>query len=159
MIEWKVEEIKAPIFDDNGKETGIWEGYAVRKISHPSRHCFECRDKTNADMLCDFLNKNFSDDLYNWKLLLNQLEADEKALAKIDDEYKKQEMDILQNTDFEKLYNGKNNEKIRKAHVKKELKHMAEDKKNLELKIEHTKKEISYLKAATYRKTELMRLR
>ena len=159
MIEWKVEEVKAPIFDENGRETGIWEGYAVKKISHQSRYCFECRDKTNADMLCEFLNDNFSDDLHQWKLLLNQLKDDEKALAKIDDEYKKQEMDILQNTNFEKLYNGKNNEKIRKAHVKKELKPMAEDKKNLELKIEHTKKEISYLKAATYRKTELMRLK
>lgn len=59
MIKWKVEEIKSLIFDENGRETGIWEGYAVRNIDHPSRYCFECRDKTNAEMLCEFLNIYF----------------------------------------------------------------------------------------------------
>lgn len=59
MIEWQVEKIETIDFDENGRETGIWEGYAVKKISHPSRYIFECRDKTNAYMLCEFLNKEF----------------------------------------------------------------------------------------------------
>lgn len=155
---WKVEKIKAPIFDENGRETGIWEGYEVIKISDPANYCFQCRDKTNADTLCEFLNKNFSDDLHEWKKLLDQLKADEETVMELKETYKEKEMDIIQNTDFEKLYNGRNNKDIRKAHVTKKLKPLVDKKKNLELTIEHTKKEISYLKAATYRKTELMML-
>ena len=102
--------------------------------------------------------KLLGDDLMEWKKLLDQTYKDEEKLAKMDEEYKKQEMDIIQNTNFEKLYNGRNNEKIRKAHVKKTLKPLVDEKENLELKIDHNKKMISFLKAAVYRKTELMRL-
>lgn len=160
MIEWKVEEIESINFDENGKEKGTWNGYGVTKISDPANYCFCCRNKTEAERLCEFLNDNLpNDELQKWKKLLDQLKADEKTVMELKETYKEKEMDIIQNTDFEKLYNGRNNKDIRKAHVTKKLKPLVDKKKNLELKIEHTKKEISYLKAATYRKTELMRLR
>ena len=103
--------------------------------------------------------KVLGDDLLEWKKLLDTIYNDEEKLSKMDDDYKKQEMHILQTTNFEKLYNGRNNEKIRKAHVKKSLKALVDEKENLELKIEHNKRMVSFLKAAVYRKTELMRLK
>ena len=55
---FQVEQIEAISFDENGQEDGTWEGWSVTLIDQPSEYCFDCRDKLNADELCDFLNKN-----------------------------------------------------------------------------------------------------
>ena len=95
--------------------------------------------------------------LTKWSKLINELKYDEEKLKTTKKYYDSREMDILTNTDFNKIYKA-NNDKIRKAHVKKKLKNTIEQREQLELKIEDSKRKISFLKAATYAKIELMKL-
>lgn len=37
-------------------EDGTWKGHSVVKIGDEANYYFDCRDKLNADKLCDFLN-------------------------------------------------------------------------------------------------------
>ncbi|MCR5027036.1 MAG: hypothetical protein K6A34_06315 [Methanobrevibacter sp.] len=97
------------------------------------------------------------EDLNEWKTLIKELKTDEEKFQKLNKHYKKRESDLLINTDFNKIY-GANNDKIRKAHVQKELKNTLQDKDNLELKIEDEKRRISFLKADIYAKVEFMKL-
>lgn len=95
--------------------------------------------------------------LKDWEKLIKELDTDEKKLSQLKEEYETQSREIIQKTDFNKLYNA-NNEKVRKAHVKKELKELSDKKKNLEFKISDSKRRISLLKAKTYAEIELMKL-
>lgn len=168
----EVEKIETINFDENGQENGTWNGYAVTKKDDPANYNFHCRDKTNADRLCECLNKNrflkhknimttnVIDYLNEWQNLIDELYEDEVKLNLLKEEYENEELRILTKTDFNKLYNA-NNDKVRKNHVKKELKELKEltdKKKNLELIIEDEKRTIQFLKATAYAKIELMRL-
>lgn len=55
---------------------------------------------------------------------------------KIRDEFERQELEILCNTDFKELY-GANNDKIRKAHIKKELNDLYNHKNELKIELEY----------------------
>lgn len=52
------------------------------------------------------------------------------------DEFERQELEILCNTDFKEIY-GANNEKIRKAHVKSKLKDLYNKKNELKVSLEY----------------------
>ncbi len=54
----------------------------------------------------------------------------------IRDKFEKAELEILCNTDFKEIY-GANNEKIRKAHVKEELKELYDEKNRLKIELEY----------------------
>ena len=95
--------------------------------------------------------------LYEWENLLENLKEDERKLTATKKHYEDREMDIIRNTDFNKLYQ-KNNDKIRKYHVKKKLKNTIEQKEALEFKIEDSKRQISLLKSKVAFGIELMRL-
>lgn len=96
---FQVEEIEAISFDDNGQEDGTWEGWSVTLIDDPSKHCFDCRDKVNADQLCEFLNKNtirdtsiidhVRDNLFEWTGLVTELSRKEIELYKGKKAYEK----------------------------------------------------------------------
>ena len=101
--------------------------------------------------------KNTEKLLTKWAKLINELKDDEEKLKRTKKHYDYRENIILTKTDFNKLYNA-NNDKIRKAHIRKELKNTIEQKEQLELKIEDSKRKISFLKAATYAQVELMKL-
>lgn len=96
--------------------------------------------------------------LKDWEKLIKELDTDEKKLSQLKEEYAEQEREIIRKTDFNKLYNA-NNDKIRKRHIKKELKELSTEKENLEFKINDSKRRISLLKAKTYVEIELMKLR
>ena len=95
--------------------------------------------------------------LTKWSKLINELKDDEAKLLLLKKYYETRENTIINKTNFKEIY-GANNEKIRKAHVKKELKNTVEQKEALTLKIEDSKRKISFLKAATYAQIEIMRL-
>ena len=95
--------------------------------------------------------------LTKWARLINELKDDEAKLLTLKKYYELRESHIINKTNFKKLY-GANNDKVRKAHVKKELENTVEQKEQLELKIEDRKRKISFLKAATYAQIEIMRL-
>ena len=53
---FKVDEIEAESYDENGKKDEIWKGFSVVKDGDEANYCFDCRDKLNAEQLCEFLN-------------------------------------------------------------------------------------------------------
>ena len=129
----------------------------------PKNYSFENELKGENYNLCEIIisekitESKVESCLKDWETLINKLNNDEKTLSQLKEEYETQSREIIQKTDFNKLYNA-NNEKVRKAHVKKELKELSDKKKNLEFKISDNKRRISLLKAKTYAEIELMKL-
>ena len=129
----------------------------------PKNYSFENELKGEDYNLCEIIISEKTTEskvescLKDWETLINKLNNDEKTLSQLKEEYETQSREIIQKTDFNKLYNA-NNEKVRKAHVKKELKELSDKKKNLEFKISDSKRRISLLKAKTYAEIELMKL-
>ena len=130
----------------------------------PKNYSFENELKGENYNLCEIIisKKNtliykVESSLVDWEKLINELNHDEKTLSQLKEEYETQSREIIQKTDFNKLYNA-NNDKVRKAHVKKELKELSNKKENLEFKISDSKRRISLLKAKTYAEIELMKI-
>ena len=80
-----------------------------------------------------------------WEELVNELSEKEVALFKWKEVYEIRAMEIENNTDFKELY-GKNNEKIRKEHVKNELADWHYIIKDLEFSIAWITRRISFLR-------------
>lgn len=95
-----------------------------------------------------------SKDIIKWKRLITELNTCEMNYAKLKREYDEQEFDLLVNFDFKKEY-GKDNDKIRKAHVRKELEKEYLELKNLEINVENLKREVSFYKQLVATKTSI----
>ena len=161
---FRVDEIEIINFDENGKENGTWEGFSVVKIDDEANYCFDCRDKTNADRLCDFLNNEciinnndaidgyVIDNCVEWNQLIEELSDKEINLFYKKEAYQVASDKIIEETDFKELY-GKNNQDIRKQHVKKELKNEYAEIKDLEFSIDFLKRRITFLKYLVRAKT------
>ncbi|WP_406532481.1 hypothetical protein [Methanobrevibacter sp.] len=88
---------------------------------------------------------------HEWEDLLHELDNNEKALYEWRTLYNAKSEEIIANTNFTEIY-GKNNEKVRKEHVKKELIDWYNTIKELEFSIDNAHRRISFLKAMTYLK-------
>lgn len=166
---FQVEEIESVSFDDNGQEDGAWKGWSVTLIDDPSRYCFDCRDKWNADQLCDFLNKNMMDtsindyvidNLTEWSRLVTELSAKEIKLEKVKKEYDTKEFKIkyVDDIDFKELY-GRANDDTRNYHVEVTLKDLISEKESLEFSVNYLKRRISFLKQLIHTKTVLLEVK
>ena len=171
---FKVDEIEAINFDENGKETGTWKGFSVVKIGDEANYCFDCRDKLNADKLCDFLNENIvgdtsindpvMDNLTEWSGLVTELSSKEIELYNKKEDYNVSSEKLLEDaakekaeTDYDVIkekYCG-NNDKTRKKYVKDALADEAMELKQLEWSIDYIKRRISFLKQLIHTKTVL----
>lgn len=80
-----------------------------------------------------------------WNVYIIELSDKEKELITLKESYNQMEQEIIAETDFKALY-GKNNETVRKNHVKNELKDLVDNKHDLELRINYLKRRISYIK-------------
>ena len=80
-----------------------------------------------------------------WELLVNELSEKEIDLLNLNEQYAEQEQEILTNTDFKKIY-GANNDKIRKNHLKKELKPLEDAKNDLDISTKYIKRRMDYIK-------------
>ena len=103
------------------------------------------------------MDYNAYDDINLWETLLETLRIDEEKHLRLKKYIERREQEIINNTDFNRLY-GKNNDKVRKYHIQKVLKNSISDKENLELKINPNKRTIEFLRAAVAVKIEYMRL-
>ena len=166
---FQVEQIEAISFDENGQEDGTWEGWSVTLIDQPSKYCFDCRDKLNADELCDFLNNNMGatsinapvmDNLAEWSLLVTELSTKEIKLEKVKKDYDKKEFQIkyVDDINFKELY-GRANDDTRKYHVEVTLQDLISEKESLELSINYLKRRISFLKQLIHTKTVLTEIK
>ena len=86
-----------------------------------------------------------NDYLREWEELVNELSEKEIALFKWKEVYEIRAMEIENNTDFKELY-GKNNEKVRREHIKNELADWYYTIKDLEFSIAYITRRISFLR-------------
>lgn len=93
-----------------------------------------------------------NDYLREWEELVNELSEKEIALFKWKEVYEIRAMEIENNTDFKELY-GKNNEKVRREHIKNELADWHYIIKDLELSINWITRRISFLKLVNWKMT------
>ena len=167
---WQVETIETTSFDEKGIEENVWQGYAVTKIDEPENYCFECRDADAADKLCEFLNEEcitdndlavdafVLDNCIEWSNLITNLGKSEKEYFTKKEVYQALSEEIIAVTNFKKIY-GKNNESIRKQHVREELSDKYEEIKELEFSIDYMKRRISFLRALVSVKTALIEVK
>jgi hypothetical protein len=164
---FQVEEIETISFDENGKENGTWNGFAVSKIDDPANYCYECRDKRNADKLCEYLNSiSFLDEpvinnLSEWSRCITDLSLKEKELIALKEEKSLKEFEIIfinKDINFKELY-GSTSEKVRKQHADKELKPLKDKINALELDIDYLKRRISFLRQLVHTRTVLMEVK
>lgn len=167
---FQVEEMESIMFDEHGIEDGIWKGYSVTKIDDPVNYCFDCRDKENADNLCNFLNNEciidndesidafVMDNLTEWTNLITELSFKEIQFHNLKEKIFTKEQDIIKNTNFNDLY-GANNKDVRKAHLDKEMAEDYEEKLDLEWRMDYVKRRISFLKQLIHTKTVLMEVK
>lgn len=83
--------------------------------------------------------------LREWEELVDELSEKEVALFKWKEVYEIRAMEIENNTDFKELY-GKNNEKVRREHIKNELADWHYIIKDLEFSIAWITRRISFLR-------------
>ncbi|WP_220607686.1 hypothetical protein [Methanobrevibacter oralis] len=97
-------------------------------------------------------------DLYEWSKLITDLGDKEVKYYNLKEKYNELSENIIVSTDFKELY-GKNNETVRKNHVKNELSDMVKDIKSLEFDIDYCKRRISFLKQLIHTKTVLLQIK
>lgn len=167
---FQVEEVIMDNFNEDGsKSDEPWEGFAVSKISDPANYHFECRDKLNADDLCDYLNSvkfldsKVADDLTEWSMLITELSRKEIKLYECKENYQFLSDKVLaeakeNNIDLKKIYGG-NNATTRKQYVKETLVNETKEIKDLEFSIDYITRRISFLKQLVHTKIVLMEVK
>lgn len=101
------------------------------------------------------MNRDISMDLLEWGKLITELSDKEMSLYHLKEKYNALSEEIIQSTDFKELY-GKNNESIRKNHVKNELSDIFDELKTLKFSIDYCKRRLNYLKGLVTVKTALL---
>ena len=166
---FRVDEIEAINFDENGKENGTWNGFSVVKKGDEANYCFDCRDKLNAEQLCEFLNTEcivdndsatdafVIDNCIEWYNIISELSQKEEQYYLKKEEYNRKEFEIvfIEDIDFKAMY-GSTAEKVRKQHAKTVLKGLDLEIKSLELSIDYLKRRLTYLKGLVTVKTALI---
>ena len=97
-------------------------------------------------------------DLWEWSKLITELSEKELKYVSCKEKYEVDSKILEETTDFKALY-GKNNESIRKHHIKQELYDDYETIKLLELGIADLKRRISYLKSLIRVKAVIMEVK
>lgn len=90
-----------------------------------------------------------------WNGLIKELSDKEIDYHNKKEEYKALSQEVIETTDFKALY-GRNNESIRKQHVRDELRAYYEDIKDLEFSMNYIERQISYLKELIHYKVVLI---
>lgn len=129
------------------KDNIVYDGWASLKPVN----CVMDEDATD---LAEFLNRitgnisptNFDDAFTSWYGIIEELSDKERRLIDINEIYSKLEDEIISTTDFEKRY-GKNNQKVRDKHVKRELKDLVDEKNDITLRISYLKRKIEFIKS------------
>ena len=98
------------------------------------------------------------DNCIEWSNLISELSEKEVALYKWKEVYNIKSEEIIQSTNFKELY-GKNNEQIRKEHVKHELSDWYNNITELEFSIDYCKRRLSFLRQLVATKTALLEVK
>lgn len=98
---------------------------------------------------------NLHEDFSEWDNLISELYDAEEELVSLKEKRDVETQKILLEFDFKEAY-GKNNETIRKNHIKKELSSTYDKIKTLELGIADKKRKVDFLKSLINMKIELI---
>ena len=101
------------------------------------------------DCMLATVYKDVKDISVEWETNISKLDTVERELYAMKEKYNSLSEEIIRKTDFKALY-GKNNETVRKNHVKKELSDMAGKIQEHKFTVDHLQRRISFLKAMTY---------
>lgn len=104
------------------------------------------------------MNRDVMVDLEEWSKLIIELTDKEIKYYDLKEKYNGLSENIIASTDFKELY-GKNNETVRKNHVKNELSDIVSELKTLEFGIDYIKRRISFLKQLIHTKTVLLEVK
>lgn len=104
------------------------------------------------------MNEEISVNLSEWSELIIELSSKEIKYYHLKEKYNELSEEIIASTDFKEVY-GKNNESVRKNHVKNELLDMVNELKELEFSIDYFKRRISFLKQLIHTKTVLLEVK
>lgn len=102
--------------------------------------------------------KNVEEISQEWENLIIELSDKEVDYYNLKEKYNGLSENIIASTDFKELY-GKNNETVRKNHVKNELSDIVSELKTLEFSIDYIKRRISFLKQLIHTKTVLLEVK
>lgn len=144
---------KKIVYNNELKELEKEEAKILKElgISVTEKYTINRYDKTdNVEDELD-LHKHFTD----WDHLIVYLRDAERKLINLKEKRDEETQKILWEFDFKKAY-GKNNETIRKNHIKKELSPIYDEIKELKLDIADTKRRINFLKSIITMKIELI---
>ena len=140
--------------------------YAIQKLDEDIDDCrwlvrntndgwfFPVQTKLQAECLYDRfveittapnMKLSIQDCLNEWEKLVNELSEKEEDYYTKKEAYQGLSEEIISVTDFKALY-GKNNDSIRKQHVKEELSDEYEELKQLEFRMDYIKRRVSFLK-------------
>lgn len=87
------------------------------------------------------------EDYYNeWERSIDEITIKETRRMVLKETYQQLEQKIIDETDFKALY-GKNNETVRKNHVRAELKEELDELNDLKLRIDYLKRRIDFIKS------------
>lgn len=104
------------------------------------------------------MKSDVSVNLSEWSKLITELSDKEIKYYNLKEKYSSLSEEIIASTDFKQLY-GKNNESVRKNHVKHELSDIVDELKTLEFSIDYLKRRISFLKQLVHTKTVLLEVK
>lgn len=104
--------------------------------------------------LCDYLNEliqpkkptTIAEYYTEWENLITELETKTQELNETITENYKAELEIITTFDFKEKY-GKDNERIRKLHIKEELAEIFEKRHELEQQTEYIRRRIEFIQS------------
>ena len=90
--------------------------------------------------------KSFEEYFLEWEKAIDEIYNKSQELFDLKASYSQLEQKIIEETDFKELY-GRNNETVRKNHVKNELKDLVDRKHDLELRIDYLKRRCEFIRS------------
>lgn len=99
---------------------------------------------------------NLHEDFETWDNFIIELSNKEVELINLKEMYLQLEQEIIDKTNFKELY-GKNNESVRKNHVKNELKDIVDNRNELEISISYLKRKLDFQRQLIAMKIELIK--
>jgi len=135
-------------FDNLGESVQSNNSHVTVSISEliPLDFNDEIKKIDEALKVDDSINDPIMDNITEWSSLVTELSNKERMLFDKKETYRGLSEEIIKGTDFKALY-GKNNDNIRKQHVKEELSEEYYEIKELEFNIDYCKRRISFLKS------------
>lgn len=141
FIESNYDTLKDTVTDDEFKVNSSQFEAIKERLNNLANEC------SHIDLHYDF---------ETWDNFIMELSDKELELINLKEMYVQLEQEIIDETDFKELY-GKNNETVRRNHVKNELKDIVDKRNELEISINYLKRKLDFQSKLVAMKIELIK--